>query len=563
MKKTLILFLSLALALSLLASCGQPSANTLSETMPSDASQTPTPMPTDDFSNIPEDSGVRDEEQYLNTLIGGEPSSLDCARFLDIYSRTTLYSITEPLTRIENGIVTGAGAESWTVSDDGLIYKFALRENYWDDGEPVTAKDYAYALRREADPANAWSFASDFFSIVGFEDVYNGEADMSDIGVEATSDDTLLITLAEPNPAFLSTVDIFPCRESDVELYGDGYGAEAESISSCGPFRLDRWVHNSVLEFSKNEKYWDSDNVQLDYYTASIIPDEGAQMASLENGSLDYAGVTAPEYAARFDIRDDMYQISIVTDRTAMLVFNCEDPVFSNEKIRQAFSLALDRDLIIEITNGGLGMPAYGLVPTVCAVGDTNFRAVTPEPLLELVENWPDPQTLLLGGMEEAELGNDPSALTVSFTYTDTSATGRTYAELYQQLWEAMLGVKVEIDFNESGLASIRAGEYQIGSVGWGSTYEPYFQLSRWSTGGQSFWVNEEYAALVAEGAASLDAAVRLEKYQQAERLLVTSAAIAPTYYNATRTYAYNYVGGIPTNTFDTTGMKTLYTSGR
>ena len=129
MKKTLILFLSLALALSLLASCGQPSANTLSETVPSDASQTPTPMPTDDFSNIPEDSGVRDEEQYLNTLIGGEPSSLDCARFLDIYSRTTLYSITEPLTRIENGIVTGAGAESWTVSDDGLIYKFALREN--------------------------------------------------------------------------------------------------------------------------------------------------------------------------------------------------------------------------------------------------------------------------------------------------------------------------------------------------------------------------------------------------------------------------------------------------
>ena len=563
MKKTLILFLSLALALSLLASCGQPSANTLSETMPADASQTPTPMPTDDFSNIPEDSGVRDEEQYLNTLIGGEPSSLDCARFLDIYSRTTLYSITEPLTRIENGIVTGAGAESWTVSDDGLIYKFALRENYWDDGEPVTAKDYAYALRREADPANAWSFASDFFSIVGFEDVYNGEADMSDIGVEATSDDTLLITLAEPNPAFLSTVDIFPCRESDVELYGDGYGAEAESISSCGPFRLDRWVHNSVLEFSKNEKYWDSDNVQLDYYIASIIPDEGAQMASLENGSLDYAGVTAPEYAARFDIRDDMYQISIVTDRTAMLVFNCEDPVFSNEKIRQAFSLALDRDLIIEITNGGLGMPAYGLVPTVCAVGDTNFRAVTPEPLLELVENWPDPQTLLLSGMEEAGLGNDPSALTVSFTYTDTSATGRTYAELYQQLWKAMLGVKVEIDFNESGLASIRAGEYQIGSVGWGSTYEPYFQLSRWSTGGQSFWVNEEYAALVAEGAASLDAAVRLEKYQQAERLLVTSAAIAPTYYNATRTYAYNYVGGIPTNTFDTTGMKTLYTSGR
>ena len=130
-------------------------------------------------------------------------------------------------------------------------------------------------------------------------------------------------------------------------------------------------------------------------------------------------------------------------------------------------------------------------------------------------------------------------------------------------MWRDTLGVNVEIDFNESALASIRAGEYQIGSVGWGSTYEPYFQLSRWVTGGQSRWANAEYAALVAEGASSMDDAARLAKYQQAEQLLVSEAAIAPTYYNATQTFAYSYVGGIPTNPFETTGMKTYYTNGR
>ena len=210
-----------------------------------------------------------------------------------------------------------------------------------------------------------------------------------------------------------------------------------------------------------------------------------------------------------------------------------------------------------------MGTPAYGLIPTVCYVGDTNYREAAPEPLKALAETVSDPRTLLIAGMEEAGLGSDPATLTVSFTYNDTSATGRTYAEVYQQIWRDALGVNVEIDFNESGLASIRAGEYQIGSVGWGSTYEPLFQLSRWSTGGQSFWINEEYAALVAEGSASMDGAVRLEKYQQAENLLVTEAAIAPTYYNASRTYAYDYVGGIPVNPFDTTGMKTYYTDGR
>jgi len=547
MKKTVTLLLALALILSLCACGAQNAAQT---TQPAAAVNT-----------VPEDNGTRDAEQFINALITSDPSTLDCARFLGIIDRNILHSITEPLTRIENGIVTEAGAESWTVSDDGLIYTFTLRENRWDDGESVTVADYAFALRREADPANAWSFASDFFSIVNFEAAYNGEVSPEEIGVVAENDSTLVITLNAPNPAFLSTVDIFPCRESDVTACGDGYGSEAGTVSSCGPFKLDTWVHNSELSFSRNEQYWDVKNVQLSRFTYQIIPDESAQMASLENGSLDYATVNAPEYAAKFDARDDLYVLNITTDRTAMIVFNCEDPMLSNAKIRQAFSLALDRALIIEITNGGLGTPAFGLVPTVCYVGDVNFREATAEPLLELRDQ--DPAALLLEGMAEAGLGSDPAALTYTFTWRDTSAAGRTNAELYQQMWEDTLGVKIEIDFNESALASIRDGNYQIGSVGWGSTYEPLFQLSRWSTGGQSRWVNADYALLVSEGSASMDDAVRLANYQQAEAMLISDAAIAPTYYNATQTYAYSYVGGIPVNPFDTTGMKTLFTSDR
>lgn len=510
------------------------------------------------FAAAPAEAGA--DGQILHALITSDPSTLDSARFLGIVDRTILHSITEPLTRIQDGVIVGAGAEDWTVSEDGIVYTFALRENHWEDGQAVTAGDYAYALQREADPKNAWSFASDFFSIVNFEAAFNGEVDPSEIGVEAVDDSTLVITLSEPNPAFLSTVDIFPVRQSDVETYGDTYGSEAGTILSCGPFKLDKWVHNSVLEFSRNEQYWDAASVQLDGFTDSVISEESAQMASLENGSLDYATVSTPEYAAKFAAREDLYELDITTDRTAMIVFNCEDSILSNTKIRQAFSLALDRELIIEITNGGLGTPAYGLVPTVCYVGDVNFREATAEPLLALIDE--DPAALLLEGMEELGLGSDPGSLTLTFTYGNTSATGRTYAELFQQLWEDTLGVTIEIDFNESALASIRAGEYQIGSVGWGSTYEPLFQLSRWSTGGQSRWVNDEYAALVAEGSASLEDAVRLEKYQQAEALLVLDAAIAPTYYNATRTFAYDYVGGIPTNPFDTTGMKTFSIAG-
>ena len=564
MKKIVLFILAAVIAVSFLTACGAKQSGAVATESGGAALQNAEPASSEsheEASPLPVDSGEPDTEQHLNTLISSDPSTLDCARFLGIVDRTILHSITEPLTRIENGVVTDAGAESWTVSEDGTVYTFTLRDNSWEDGQKVTAEDYVYALQRQADPANTWSFASDFFSIANFEAAFNGEASLSEIGVRAENDSTLIITLNAPNPAFLSTVDIFPCRRSDVEANGDAYGSEAGTVLSCGPFRLDAWVHNSELSFSRNELYWDAEHVQLDSFTEQILPDEGAQMNSLENGSVDYAAVSTPEYAAGFDAREDLYCLNITTDRTAMLVFNCEDPVLSHIKIRQALSLALDRDLIIEITNGGLGTPAFGLVPTVCYVGDTNFREATPEPLLPLLDR--DPAALLLEGMEEAGLGSDPSALTLKFTWRDTSASGRSYAELYQQMWEDILGVTIEIDYNESALASIRDGNYQIGSVGWGSTYEPLFQLSRWSTGGQSRWVNAEYAALVAEGSASMDDALRLEKYQQAEKLLVSEAAIAPIYYNTTQTYAYTYVGGIPLNPFDTTGMKTLFTSGR
>ena len=164
--------------------------------------------------------------------------------------------------------------------------------------------------------------------------------------------------------------------------------------------------------------------------------------------------------------------------------------------------------------------------------------------------------------MEELGLGSDPAALTVTLSYGGTDATARTNAELYQQMWQSALGVTVEVSGNDSAthLANVREGSYQIATVTWGSTYEPQFQLSRWATptGGQSRWVNEDYVGLVSGGSADTDDAGRLAAYQQAEALLIGEAAIAPTYYNESRTFAYNYVSGIPENPFDTTGMKTL-----
>lgn len=511
----------------------------------------------------------QDANQYLNVILAAEPSVLDVARFISIYDRSVFYNILEPLVRLDNGQVSAAGAESWEISEDGLTYTFHLRENYWSDGTRVTAKDYAEALKRQADPANAFTFASDYYSIKNFQAVNNGEKGVEDLGIETPDDSTLVLHLEDVNVTLL-TMDFFPCKEGEASQYGDTLGTEADKVSSCGPFVLTEWTHNSTLEFEKNEKYWNRDSVSLSRFTYHIIPDSNAQLASLENGTLDYLNVSDMDYVEKFSAREDMSTMMVSAGRTVMVVFNCEDPLFGNQKVRQAFALALDREALAEVITSGTGTPAYGLVPSDCTVGQYNYRAQVEEPLLALKAEYDTPdkiKALFVEGLEEAGQGNDPAKVTVKFAWGATTAVARTYAELYQQLWQTLLGCKVELEFNDSAthMSNIGAGNYQMASSSWGNDPEPNFILGRWATkiGGQSRWKNEEYVELVSRAVTTIDDKERLECYQKAEELLLRDCAASPLYYTASRRFYYNYVGGFSDSTFDTMGMMKMYTKGR
>lgn len=566
-QKYLSLLLMVLLVAAAFAGCtkNQPQAGgdepSADETKAPEATATEEPKPQE--TNIQD----ADADSYLNVLLKSEPSSLDVAKFLDTYSRSVMYNILEPLTRVQNGVVTGAGAESWEISEDGLTYTFHLRGNRWSDGQAVVAGDYLYALQRQADPTNAWPLASDMYSIAGFEDVFSGAAAADALGVTAPDDKTLVITLGNADAGFLTNTDIFPCRQDYAEKYGDQYGADADKIIGCGPFVLKEWNHSSSLVFEKNDQYWEADAVKLTKYTSHIMEDVNAMMSSFENGSLDYVSVSNIDYIHKFSADSNLTSKKMSAARTFMIVFNCEDPVFSNQKIRLAFSLALDRETMAEIITGGTGTVATGLIPNECNVGSLNFREAAGDVIGKLQNENPDPKALLIAGMEEAGLGSDPSALTVKFAWGATTADARTYSELIQQMWQETLGVKVELEFNDSSthMSNVNTGNYQMASTSWGANPEPWFQLSRWANkkGGQSRWANSEYMQLVKQGVSTQDEAQRLELYRQAEEMLLSEAAIAPCYWTGSIRFSYGYVKNFSDNVFDTTGMKYLYTQGR
>lgn len=568
MNKYLTLLLALLMLLSAMVGCaGNKAEDNTGDKTQSTVTEAPAAEATEEPYVQETDIQDADEGSYINTLIASEPSSLDVARFLDTYSRSVLTNTQEPLTRIENGVVVGAGAESWEVSPDGLTYTFHLRDNKWADGQAVVAGDYLYALQQQANPDNAWSLASDMYSIVGFEEIFAGTADMSTLGVTAPDDKTLVITLTGADTGFLSNTDIFPCRQDYDEQYGDQYGAEADKYIGCGPFKLVEWNHSSSLVFEKNPEYWDADSVKLTRFTMFIMEDTNAKMSSFENGSLDYISVSNLEYINKFSADSNLVSKKVSAARTFMLVFNCEDPVLSNQKIRLALSLALDRETLAEIITGGTATAATGLVPAECSVGSLNYRENAGDMIAALQNQYPDPKALLIEGMEEAGLGSDPSTLTIKFAWGATTADARTYSELFQAMWQDALGIQVELEFNDSSthMSNVNTGNYQVASTSWGANSEPWFQLSRWANkkGGQSRWYNEEYIELVKNGVMTQDENQRYEAYRAAEEMLISQAAIAPCYWTGSIRFSYAYVQNFSDNTFDTTGMKYLYTRGR
>lgn len=557
-KKFLALVLSLALCLSVFAACGN------NDSTDNNGSQG------ENGNNVSNTA-----EQVFNTYITAEPSTLDVSRRSDTYSSSILTNTTESLVRTElhgdEYVNTPADAETWDVSDDGLVWTFHLNKNAkWEDGEPVTAQQYVYSLQRSSDPATGCPNAFFLQPIKNFSAVNSGELPVDQLGVEATDDNTLVITLEAALPAYLNMLSgtiYYPQRQDIVEKYGDKYGAEAESFISNGPFKVESWTHNSSIVLVKNENYWDAENVKLEKIVFSIMGDENTYYNAFETGDLDYVSTGSAEWLQRFESNSANAKIQYPGATLSYAFYNCADQLFQNANIRKAFTLAIDRDEINEMCFSGLRTPTYGWVVPSMSVGETNFREDAGDLIKEMQEQLKaDGKTakdLLLQGMSELGLGDDPSTLKVTFSLAGTSDWYRTLGDFLQQTYLAELGVNVEISFSEWGIFSdnVNKGNYQIGFMGWGAYYnDPYDTLSLFVSSTDAImtnWASDEYDALIAKGSTTMDDAERLKIYEEAEKMVIEDECVAsPFATNNYNIFVKDYVKNYPTGAFDKSGLK-------
>ena len=221
---------------------------------------------------------------------GTEPQSLDPHIATGVPEHHIIMALMEGLVHKDSDTLgpTPGVAESWTVSDDGRVYTFKLRDDArWSNGDEHNAHDFVWSWWRALQPALGNLYAYMYFPILNAREYYKGEVtDFSKVGVKALDDLTLQITLNNPTPYFLQLLDhysMYPVHKGTVEKFGapDERGTRwtyAGNLVGNGPFKLASWEINRAIEVERNIFYWGNDDVKLNkivfYPTENLTTEE-------------------------------------------------------------------------------------------------------------------------------------------------------------------------------------------------------------------------------------------------------------------------------------------------
>ncbi|WP_312579620.1 peptide ABC transporter substrate-binding protein [Clostridium sp.] len=520
-----------------------------------------------------------DKDQYLNVLLRAEPRSLDPSKSTDGYSSEVLTNVMESLTRLqadENGqgkIVPGA-AESWKQSDDGLTWTFKLRDMKWSDGQPVTAEQFVYGMKRTLDPKTASQYAFLLYPIKNAE-AYNGEkAKAEDVGVKAVDEKTLEFTLERPCSYFLDLTYfkvMEPQRQDVIEKHGDKYGTEANTMVFSGPFMIKEWVHNNKVELVKNPEYWDVENVKLEKVTMKIIKEPNSRMNELYNGSIDLGEVNKPEWIEKLDKTGNFNVKKYFEGGTTYVFYNQNTKYFKNAKIRKAFTVARDREGTVKTLYKGIGEPALAFCTPAVKIDGVDYRErANYSPVEDLKKDNPDPKALFIEGLKELGLDPDPSKHTIKLIQSGTDAQSKEFAEFEQQNYKNVLGVNIEPDYCEWAVFQSRTdeGDYEAAGQTWVGDYnDPSTFFDIWlSNAGinNTGWSSEKYDEIVKKANGTADPEEKTKLFKEAERILIYEEAVVnPGIYRYYNTYLRNYVKNYSRAAFGSIDLKNTYTDGR
>lgn len=484
-----------------------------------------------------------DDTTTLRIGNGGEPKSLDPHLVTGLIEDRLLSALFEGLVNIDYATmqpVPGV-AESWDISADGLTYTFHLRANAkWSNGDAMTAEDFVYSWQRMLSPALAAEYAYMLYLIRGAEEFNNDNStDFSTVGVKALDARTLEVRLRAPAPYFLLMqvhFTFYPVHRATIEAHGemtdrDTAWTRPGNFVSNGPFTLGAWTPNRALRAEINEHYWGREDVKLERVVFLPVQDPSVEERMFRAGELDITNQLPISKVSAYQAdHPELLRIdpSLATE---FVRFNTTRKPFDDVRVRTAFALSIDRQAIVEHVMRAGQTPAETFVPP--GIGGYDYGAHAEAGDAPRHRFDPEQARALLADAGYAG-GSGFPAVAMIF---DTNDNNRRYCEALQNMWKTHLGVNVQLQNmdGKSWLASMISLDYDLARSFWVADYPDPSNFLEMFYGGsgnnRTGYSEHAYEDAVRRAALSADTAERNALFDEAERLLLTAAPIAPVYY--------------------------------
>ena len=505
----------------------------------------------------------------LRVSMGPEADSYDPIRAETPEAETVLVHLYENLLRLtpdpSGGTALAPGvAKKYDVEEnyDGTVtYTFRLRAAKWSDGQAVTAGDFVYAWQRLADPVTASPSASLLSAVAGYDEV-RSSGDASKLQVSAPDDSTFVVTLLGKCDWFLEDVctdsATMPLRQDNLqrlkeaaiqanlqteEQGGTGtlnWASDPTKLVTNGPYTASRGEEGELI-LTASETYVGGVSGPEEL---RFLFHETAEEAweTYEAGEADFL---SPLPRAETEIRAEEDWASVSLLCTTVLLFNTQGENFSDAESRKAFSLAIDRQALSDLTEE-VSRPADGLVPY--GVPDENgedFRARGGDLLGEsgTEEALTQARTLL----EESSYA---SASVPRFVYEDT-AENALLADALWRTWMKALRVRLErIPLSADELReTLAAGDYDLALTDLrGDARDAESFLAPWrgdSSGNLVGYENGAYDTLLKVIRSASDEKARQGCLHDAEALLLDDCPVAPLLFTASAWEARDGLVGI------------------
>lgn len=487
---------------------------------------------------------------------GPNPETLDPALNSSIDGANTLITVFEPLLLIDqNNEVIPGQAESYTVSDDGLVWTFTMRDGLkWSDGSDLTAKDFEYSFKRLAAPDTAAPYAETVVGMIdGYEDAVGNpdadgnmttEPDFDALNVVASEDGkTLTVTLSYPCAYFdklAAFAAMSPVQQATVEANGDAWCTAPDTYVCNGPYYISEWVPSERIVLTKNPNYvggWDSSKIVSDTITLLLLEDSSAAYAAYNSGEAQLIkDVPTDEIPSLTKAEDggDFYVDTILG--TYYISLNDQREPFTDPNVRKALSLAIDRDYVANTIMQGTYTPAYNLVGPGIVDESGMFYDNANDGKTYISDDYEANLEAAKQALADAGYPNGEGFPTIEYS-TNDAGYHTPVAEYLQQAW-GELGITVNI--NKVEWASFtplrRAGDYEASRNGWVMDYnDPSNMLELFTTGNgnnDGKYSSADFDAAI-EASKVADKSVHFQKLHEAEDILMNDYACIPiAYYN-------------------------------